>query len=1002
MINGDNGVDKIFFKLKDSFIENYKDKQPEWGYGGLGYTVYKRTYARRLNGSTEEFWQTLRRVVEGVFTIQKRHCIRNLVPWSELKAQNSAQKMFKLMWEFKFLPPGRGLWMMGTDYVYKRGGMSLNNCGFVSTQNITTNFAEPFCFLMDACMLGVGVGADTKGAGKMTVREPKISNEAFLIPDTREGWVEALRKVLNAFSGEGELPASFDSSLIRPYGEPINGFGGTASGPGPLLEMLADVEKVLRKRIGEKITSTDIVDIFNLIGRCVVAGNVRRTAEIMFGEQDDEEFLNLKNPEMFKTELLHHRWASNNSIFAKVGMDYSKVAELTAKNGEPGYEWLDNARAFSRMGKEPDNKDYRAGGGNPCLEQTLEPYELCCVTGDTRIQTRSGLPKIKDVVGKTVEVWNGVCWSKVKPFKAGKNKKILRVYISDGSYLDCDKKHEFLVRERTKRRYVKKYAKNLKPGDTLPEYSLEPDMGGKHVENAYEYGLFAGDGCVDKNNPILCIGGDKNKLKNKIKGKWYKPRTNEYNKPMYRVSMKNILDLEMCRQLRQKELPEDIFSWDSNSIMEFIAGYIDSDGSVGKYGNTHNYRIFGLEQKMRDLQILCRRIGINHATVNLMSKKGTKTNFGTRNEDLWFLYIPTYECAGIPTRLKIATKFGSGLKNNNAHVNGRQISYKRRQKIVGITEKLQREDTYCFTEPMYNMGVFGNVLTFQCLVETFPVKHNTLEEWIETLKYAYLYAKTVTLIPTHNKLTNAVMLRNRRIGCSISGITQAFKKFGRRHFFEKIDEGYKRIQDWDKTFSDWMCIPRSIKMTSIKPSGTVSLLPGVTPGIHYPISEYYIRNVRFMKGSKLLEKLEKAGYLVEKDKYTDNTYVVSFPIKEEYFERSVNDVSMWEQLENVAQIQEHWADNQVSVTVSFKDYEAKDIKYALELYETRLKGVSFLPIKDHGYEQAPYIPITEKEFKNLRRKIKDKNLLGKITNSIHEIDDKFCDSTTCEIEVELT
>ncbi len=161
------------FQLNDDFISKFKGKQPK--FGPLGYVTYKRTYARTLpNGKSEEYWQTVKRVVEGVFTIQKNHCQQHSLPWSQRKANNSAQRMYELMWEFKFTPPGRGFWMMGTDYTYERGGAALNNCAFTSTENITTDFSEPFTFLMDMSMVGVGVGADTKGAGKVTIREPKV------------------------------------------------------------------------------------------------------------------------------------------------------------------------------------------------------------------------------------------------------------------------------------------------------------------------------------------------------------------------------------------------------------------------------------------------------------------------------------------------------------------------------------------------------------------------------------------------------------------------------------------------------------------------------------------------------------------------------------------------------------------------------------------------------------------------------------------------------------
>ena len=105
----------------------------------------------------------------------------------------------------------------------------------------------------------------------------------------------------------------FDYSKIRPAGVPISGFGGVASGHEPLAEVHKDIEKVLEKNSGELITITTIVDIMNLIGKCVVAGNVRRTAEIVFGDPHSDEYLDLKN-----YKVNPHRetfgWTSNNSI----------------------------------------------------------------------------------------------------------------------------------------------------------------------------------------------------------------------------------------------------------------------------------------------------------------------------------------------------------------------------------------------------------------------------------------------------------------------------------------------------------------------------------------------------------------------------------------------------------------------------------------------------------------------------------------------------------------
>ena len=292
------------FSLSSKFLKSFEGHQPNWG--PVGYVTYKRTYSRPLEeGGTEEWWQTAQRVVEGAFMVQKIHCRQLNLPWDEAKAQKSAQDMYQRMWDFKFLPPGRGLWMMGTDYVYKQGSAGLTNCSFISTDMITEDFAGPFCFLMDMSMMGVGVGSDTRGASKVKIHMPKTTENVFVVEDSREGWVALLRVILESFVGKSSYPLVIDYSGVRGAGVPIKGFGGSASGPKPLqvlmeyivsvlmpsgIQVSYDVEdldtelqtiglvKITIKGSGDPypITSTHIVDIMNHIGCCVVAGNVRR------------------------------------------------------------------------------------------------------------------------------------------------------------------------------------------------------------------------------------------------------------------------------------------------------------------------------------------------------------------------------------------------------------------------------------------------------------------------------------------------------------------------------------------------------------------------------------------------------------------------------------------------------------------------------------------------------------------------------------------------------
>ncbi len=178
----------------------------------------------------------------------------------------------------KFLPPGRGLWAMGSSLTEEKGLFAaLNNCAFVSTEKIDQkdqNPSQPFAFLMDASMLGVGVGFDVKGAGKIVVKGVDSSKEAEyrVIPDTREGWVDSVSTLIDSYfkkSGQGH-PIVFDYSQIRPEGSPIKGFGGIASGPGPLKVLHNELREILGNLEGKPLTQTAIVDMFNLIGTLII------------------------------------------------------------------------------------------------------------------------------------------------------------------------------------------------------------------------------------------------------------------------------------------------------------------------------------------------------------------------------------------------------------------------------------------------------------------------------------------------------------------------------------------------------------------------------------------------------------------------------------------------------------------------------------------------------------------------------------------------------------
>lgn len=668
------------FSLSKDFIASYKDKKAPFGYtdaagNSVGEITFLRTYSRKKDDGTKETWvDVCERVINGMYSLQKEHCKTNRLPWNDSRAQASAKEAFDRLFNLKWTPPGRGLWVMGTNIVnVQKNSAALQNCAFVSTVEMTKqNPSKPFAFLMEASMLGVGVGFDDKGADKdFTIYAPE-EGELYVIPDTREGWVESTTALIDAYLRADTKAPVFDYKEIRPLGEPIKTFGGTAAGPDPLIKLHNHIRKLFTGRAGEKLTRTDIADIGNMIGVCVVSGNVRRSAELLIGRVDDDNFLNLKNAERFPERNSYDpdapgwAWMSNNSVAVEVGQDLSNIVEGIARNGEPGVIWLDVSKKYGRLADPINNKDHRVAGYNPCAEQSLESYECCT------------------------------------------------------------------------------------------------------------------------------------------------------------------------------------------------------------------------------------------------------------------------------------------------------------------------------------------------LVETYLNRHDSIEDYKRTLKFAYLYAKTVTLLPTHWEETNAIMQRNRRIGTSMSGVANFADLHGLPILREWMDEGYATVKNYDVIYSEWLGVRESIKTTTVKPSGTVSILAGESPGVHWtPGGKFFKRAIRFGNTDPMLPLFKMANYTVEPaSESPDTTSVVYFPIKSGA-SRAEKDVTIFEKMSIAATAQRYWSDNSVSVTVSFDpEKEAEHVGTVLHMYDGQLKTVSFLPSGNFTYPQMPYTQITEEEYEESIMKLFPIDFSGVYAGLASDaIGDAYCTTDACEIKL---
>ena len=970
------------FRLSEEFLEPYKNQKPDFGFNGLGEITYRRTYSRVMpDGKKEEWWQTIRRVIEGVYTMQKKWIISNNLGWDNIKAQKSAKEMYERMFSMKFLPAGRGLWAWGTPITEEKGlYLALNSCAMVTTETIREKLAEPFCFLMDASMLGVGVGFDTKGAGKITISRPLHEEEIYQITDDREGWVISLEKLINSYFLSNQKTVCFDYSLIRPAGQLIKGFGGVASGSEALTRLHGDIRTLLDKRVGEKITSRDIVDIMNMVGKCVIAGNVRRTAEIAFGEVEDKEFLNLKNYEL-NPERMDYGWTSNNSIFAQLGMSYDDIADRIKDNGEPGLEWLENARGYSRMRDEPDYKDKKVVGANPCFIYS------------TPILTNSGYVEIGSLDGKETLLIdeNGIAQNSTI-FKSG-TKETIKLTLSNRQEIICTPDHIFKTMNSE---ILAKDSKNTK---------LLPFLHYKELDEKYIlYGFLQGDGALGRLKSKRHHGVEAIIGKNDTDiWKLIEPHKHTvYKRGAYIQDIKDeLIELGFdYNQLPERTFPSSFDNWTYDEKASFLRGCFSANGTAllsGRvcYKATSKSFIYKLRDVLKNIFDIDSYITTNKPT-NVKFSNGTyllkesyDININRFEEKVKFYNKINFyqEYKRLILRTNLVTK----------------APYVRSIKAHGLF------DVYDFTMKDNHWGVVNGFIAHNCneqslesmetclLVESFPNRNESLEDYKRTLKFAYLYAKTVTLAKTHWAETNRVMLRNRRIGLSMSGIAQFITDRGLHELKHWCEEGYKTIRYYDEVYSDWLAIPKSIKVTSVKPSGSVSLLAGATAGIHYPESNFYIRRIRLSRFSDLIEPLQKAGYKIEPAVgQEDSTVVAEFPVSLGKNMRTIKDVSMWEQLSLGAFMQKYWSDNQVSQTVTFNpEAEGKDIAHALEYFQYQLKGVSFLPTLEYGaYPQMPYEAITEKEYDSMIGGISEIDFSGNIEDAI---DEKYCNNDICTI-----
>lgn len=365
----------------------------------LGSFVYSRTYSRYLPkyGRREFWWETVRRAVE-------YNC--SLAPTS----REEAERLYDNVYHLRQFLSGRTLWV-GNTPVADAYPMANYNCAFEVIDDFHA-YHDLFYLLMVGS--GVGVRVLREDADKLPkIRtDMKILHKAYsprpvkerleytnldfsgnavtiAIGDSKEGWAQALEHYFqiltnSEYSKLDTIIVEYDS--IRPRGERLKVFGGTASGYESMMAMLDKIHKIITMagvRHDERLTRLaplDLLDIANIIGENVVSGGVRRTSEIGLIDQDDQDCIKAKsnlyrqvNGRWEIDKSIAHRQMSNNSIFYRRKPTREQLhwhLEQMRFSGEPG--WVNEEAGLKRR---PNFK-----GCNPCGEILLDSHGMCNLT----------------------------------------------------------------------------------------------------------------------------------------------------------------------------------------------------------------------------------------------------------------------------------------------------------------------------------------------------------------------------------------------------------------------------------------------------------------------------------------------------------------------------------------------------------------------------------------------------------------------------------------------
>ena len=749
-----------------------------------------------------------------------------------------------------------------------------------------------------------------------------------------------------------------------------------------------------------KLRPIHCLDMCNLIGQNVVVGGVRRTAEIAIIDPNDEECVHAKDN--IKPGM-EHRYMSNNSIYQEEKPSREKIHELfdsIRKSGEPGI--INVAEAKRRR------SDF--AGVNPCF------------LGDMRLLTSNGYVPIGELDGRDdIEiVSNDGTVSIGKVWKSG-NKECISLKLSDNSEIKCTPNHVFMDTEGNEVE-----AKDMLFNRIMPFLSIPNNIN----ETFVKLGFAQGDGCLtelkNKNKKGVTLNiGEKDTDVAQLFG--FNP---DKGRSYYTRELTNSLEeLQFSSEkLPNRTLPKTIWDWTDIEQLSFLRGLYSANGCVIAHNN--NIRI-GFKTTCKELAIelvsLLAEFNVHaYITVNkakyvqfengeYLCRESYDVNIQQYQSKLLF-----YNLIGFIQSYKVDALHDGLIKGS--------------PKIKGI-KQIGVHPVYDFIEPKNHWGVIEGYIAHNCCEILLPpnavcnlttvnmvafVNDDGSVDW-DGLEKAFIFSARagyrMTCLELELSGWNEVHHRDRLTGCSMTGWQDFIAKMNTGSF--KRAGGKVGILKWLRSvvhqagedIASELQAPVPLLMTALKPEGSLSLVAnGVSPGVHWQHSPYFIRRIRVNAHDPLALTAKELGWRIHpevgQDMETATTIVIDFPV---YSPATITkaDVPAVVQLEEYILFQRHYTDMNTSNTITVKPEEWEEVEEFVYNHWDEMLGVTFLELNSTYYPLLPYEECTKEEYEELKSNMKefDPVLLNQLELSTRNMGKEFeilddrseCASGVCPI-----